>query len=125
MRDRGPFEQAALDYCAPRGIRLSEFMQLWTYEDQMAALEWQAEQARRCNECGQNLDETMGPDTDDTWNAEVSGHCDGCRALHRAAAIEAGRDDLDPTVGARYRMWKDSEGSNGRVHESGPAVSEA
>lgn len=124
MPDRTPYEEAALSYCAPRGIRLSEFLEVWSDADQWAALDWQAQQARRCSGCGQSLDETMGPGTDDTWNAVVSGHCDGCRALHRVASIEAGRDELDPTVGARYRMWKD-EDANGRVDDPGATVSEA
>jgi hypothetical protein len=123
MAERSPYEQAALDYCAPRGIRLSEFLEVWSEGDQWAALEWQADQAQKCSGCGHRLNETMGPGTEDKWNAEVSGHCDACRALHRAASIAAGRDELDPTVGARYRMWRD-EATNGRIDNPGAAVSE-
>jgi hypothetical protein len=124
LPDRGPFERAALDYCAPRGIRLSEFLEVWSYEDQIAALEWQADQARTCSGCGQNLEETTGPGTFDKWNAELSGHCDGCRALHREAMVVAGRDELDPSVGARYRVWRDEENTDGRVDDAGAVVRE-
>jgi len=74
-------------------------------------LEWQAEQDRHCKACGLNLDETFG--ADDKWNAEVVGFCDGCKAGHRAASILAGRNELDPTVGARFRFWRDEPSTNG------------
>jgi hypothetical protein len=77
----------------------------------VAALEWQAEQDRKCKGCGQNLDETFGKANDDKWNAEVIGHCDACRARHRAEQIRAGHDNLDPNVGVYYRTWRD----NGKV----------
>ena len=121
MPDRSPYEQAALNYCAPRGIPLSEFLYVWSDEDRWAALDWQAEQDRRCSGCGQDLEQTLGPGSFDKWNAEVSGHCDGCRALHRAASIDAGKDDLDPTVGVRYRIWRDTDG---RVDNTSTAVGE-
>jgi hypothetical protein len=76
-------------------------------------LEWQAEQDRKCKQCGHNVDETFGPDNADKWNAEVAGYCDGCRAGHRATSILAGRDDLDPTVGARFRFTRDEPSVNG------------
>lgn len=76
--------------------------------DTIAALEWQVEQDMRCTSCGQPTYETLGPSNTDKWNAEVAGYCDGCRASHRAGAILAGRDELDPTVGVRFKMWKDS-----------------
>lgn len=125
MSERTPYEQAALEYCAPRGIRLSEFLEVWSYGDQVAALEWQADQLSRCKDCGQNMAETIGEGTDDTWNAVVSGHCDACRALHRAASIAAGKDDIDPTVGARFRMWRDEEANDGGVDQPGTNGREA
>jgi hypothetical protein len=73
----------------------------------VAALEWQAEQDRKCKGCGQNLDETFGKANDDKWNAEPTGHCDACKAGHRAGMMLANRDELDPTVGVRYRYWRD------------------
>jgi len=70
-------------------------------------LEWQAEQDRHCKGCGQNLDETVGPDNVDKWNAEKVGACDSCRARSRAAHIIAGRDELDPMAGLMFRTWRD------------------
>ena len=63
--DRSPLEQAALRYCAPRGIPLSVFLEQrtvypgqphWTEDDTLAALDWQAEQDRRCPDCGEHAD---------------------------------------------------------------------
>lgn len=104
-----------LDYCAPRGIPLSVFRgrvvalgeSQWSEDDWDAARQWQARENRRCQDCGQDLNETMGPDNFDKWNAEVVGHCDACRAGHRTSMIAADRDDLDPNVGARLRFWRD------------------
>lgn len=124
MPDRTPYEQVALEYCAPRGIPLSEFLHVWSDEDRWAALDWQAEQARRCSGCGQSLDETLRPGDFDKWNAEISGHCDGCRALHRAQAVASGSDDLDEHAGARFRIWRDKEDDGGQ-HKPGAVVGEA
>jgi len=62
------------------------------------------------------MDETFGPDNADKWNAKVVGFCDGCRAGHRANSILHNRDELDPTVGARFQFWRDEPSVNG--HES-------
>lgn len=120
MGERSPFEQAAIAYCAPRGIRLSHFLEVWSEADQWAALEWQAEQSFRCSGvCGLDTRQTVGPEHEDKWNAELSGHCDGCRAAERARADLAGNDHPDQNAGARLRFWRDEEGSNGRVVEPG------
>jgi len=116
-----PAERRVRDYVCPNGIPRSIFLGRvprqgephWLPSDITAALEWQSEQDRKCPGCGQNIDETFGPGNVDKWNAEVSGHCDGCRAMHRAASIAAGKDDLDPTVGSRYRVWRDIASANG------------
>ena len=123
--DRSAFEQACLRYCAPLGIPLSVFKDervvypgepQWLEGDVLAALDWQNHQDQTCDGCGQTLDETFGPAHEEKWNAEMSGHCDGCRALRRAALIAQGSDDpIDPTVGARFRMWRDEEASDGSV----------
>jgi len=117
VAERSPVEQVALRYCAPRGIPLSVFLgrtvypgePQWLPDDVEAALEWQAEQARLCSGCGHSLDETMGPDQFDKWNAEKTGACDACRAIDRAARILAGNDNLDPTTGVRFRVWRDEK----------------
>lgn len=77
-------------------------------------MEWRAEQDRKCKGCGQNIDETFGVANDDKWNVELIGHCDACRAAHRMTMMIVGRDELDPTVGNRYRFWRDVE-SNGHA----------
>jgi hypothetical protein len=79
--------------------------------DIVAALEWQLEQDRKCRGCGQNIDETFGRANDDKWNAYVAGHCDACKAGHRTAMTLVGRDELDPTVGVRYRYERDPIGN--------------
>lgn len=118
MTDRSPLEQAQLNYCAPRGVPLSVFQgrvvypgePQWLEADMLAALEWQAEQAGKCSGCGQNLDGTTGKANFDKWNAEAI-TCDACRAISRTAHVAAGRDDLDPLAGKRYRVWRDEEAS--------------
>lgn len=125
MPERSTYERAALEYCAPRGIRLSDFLDLWSQGDQLAALEWQAEQSWRCSECGLDSRETVGPKHEDRWNAELSGHCDGCRAKERARATIAGDDHLNPNAGARLRFWRDEEVADGSVDEPRPAGGEA
>lgn len=125
--DRSPGERAALTYCAPRGVPLSVFQgrtvypgePMWLEDDMLAALEWQAEQARLCSGCGHNLDDTMGPANSDKWNAEIAGACDACKAIDRAARIAAGVDDLDANAGVRYRTWRDEEDTDGRLTVAG------
>jgi len=79
---------------------------MWTEDDTQAAFDWQAHQNGLCDGCGQDTDDTFGPDHEEKWNAELSGHCDACRALHRAASDE----QTPPSVGARYRIWRDEDG---------------
>lgn len=75
-----PYEQAALNYCAPRGIRLSEFLDVWSTADQWAALEWQRTQDLKCPGCGQPVTESM-LDEDDAPAYEVeTRRCHACKA---------------------------------------------
>jgi len=114
LPDRSPLERAQLNYCAPRGIPLSVFQgrvvypgdPQWLESDWLAALEWQADEAGKCSGCSQSLEDTTGPANFDKWNAEGI-TCDACRAISRAAYVAAGRDDLDPSAGMRYRVWRD------------------
>lgn len=111
-----PGEQAALAYCAPRGIPLSVFLgrvvnpgeAQWLERDTVLALEWAAAESRRCSGCGQNLDETTVDDSDELYDA-VGVACGACKAIHRASQIAAGRDDLDPLAGMRYRVERTGE----------------
>jgi hypothetical protein len=113
-------EKAALEYCAPHGIPLSVFHdgrvvypgnREWLPRDVQAAMWWLAKSG-----CGHDPDKTVGAHNEDTWNASIVGYCDACRAMHRAAMVKAGRDELDPLVGARYRLWRDKE-SNGHIQD--------
>lgn len=117
LADRPGHERAALAYCAPRGIPLSVFLgramypgdPVWLEDDTVAALEWHADDAYRCDGCGLDTRETVGPDNEDKWNAELSGHCDGCRAAERARADLDGNRHPDQNAGARLRFWRDEE----------------
>lgn len=117
-------EKVALGYCAPHGIPLSVFLgrvvypgdPVWLERDAQAAVWW----SQLCKDCGHHPDETFGPGQQDKWNAEMSGHCDTCRALNRAAIAADGRDDaVSPSVGARFRIWRDQEVSDGDVELAG------
>jgi hypothetical protein len=46
-----------MDYCAPRGLPLSQFLS-WPQIDQDAALAWQQRQAEVCGGCGIHPDVT-------------------------------------------------------------------
>ena len=116
-------EKAALTYCAPHGIPLSVFLgrivypgePMWLPRDVQGVFWW----LQVCKTCGHHPEETFGPGEQDKWNAEMSGHCDGCRALERASLMAAGSDDpVSPAVGARYRMWRDKD-TNGHLELTG------
>ena len=72
-----------MDYCGPRGIPLSVFLD-WPVEDQDAALAWQSLENARCPGCG-----TRTVD----WEPELGGSrtawtpsirvCQGCVQLER------------------------------------------
>jgi hypothetical protein len=89
---------------------------VWSDDDQMAALEWAADESFRCSGCGLDMRETVGPEHEDKWNAELSDHCDGCRAKERARSMIAD-EHPDPNAGARLRYWRDKEIDNGRVDD--------
>lgn len=108
--DRSATQQAALEYCAPRGIPLSVFLYArvvypgepqWTEDDVQAVFDWQAEQANRC-ECGGDLRETMLEENAYGYKATPL-YCHRCRAIHRAAVALA-KGKPDPTAGTRYRV---------------------
>ena len=116
-------ERVALGYCAPHGIPLSVFLgrviypgdQIWLERDAQAAVWW----SQLCTVCGHHPDDVFGPDQQDKWNAEMSGHCDTCRALNRADMAARGSDDpVSPVVGARFRIWRDEEVTDGDVELS-------
>lgn len=107
-------ERVALNYCAPRGIPLSVFFgrvvvsgaPQWLERDAAAALWWQAEEDRRCSNCGRDLNVTLDPETERLWEAEAI-WCHGCRAVHRAGLKLAKKDpylDADPLAGSRFRF---------------------
>lgn len=118
------YEELAIAYCAPRGIPLSVFCDVWSERDQWAALKWEADRTSRCPDCGLDTRETFGPEHVDKWNAEIAGHCDGCRARERLQSVMTGNDELDENAGVRLRFWRDQEESDGRVDQPSPAGSE-
>jgi hypothetical protein len=78
----------------------------WLERDALAAVWWQTEQSRRCQECGQNLDESMDKDNAYAYKAEPL-WCHGCRAVHRAAVKMSGSNAKEnPLAGTRYRINK-------------------
>lgn len=110
--DRSPTEQAALEYCAPRGIPLSVFLAgrvvypgdpQWLADDVRAVFDWQSAQADRC-ECGGEFSETMLEENAYAYKA-VPLYCHRCRAIHRAA-VRLAKGKEDPLAGTRYRVEK-------------------
>lgn len=82
--DRPAVEQAALRYCAPRGIPLSKFLYArvgepdWTQEDAQAAFDWQGYEDAKCPGCGQPAIESMAhEDVSPAYEAEVK-RCHAC-----------------------------------------------
>jgi hypothetical protein len=68
-----------LDYCVPRGIPHSVFLE-WDEDDQDKALAYQRLKARSCPSCG-----TLPEDWEEDEDAYVGWHdnCSGCAALER------------------------------------------
>ena len=86
-------------YCGPRGLPLSVFLTTWSPEDQEAALEWSAYEARRHPVCG-----THPEDFADPMNPDVHFHpavCVGCQRRESAEAQLSGR--AGQHAGAEYR----------------------
>ena len=108
--DRPPLEQAAINYCAPRGIPLSVFLgrvvypgdPQWTDDDRDAAFEWLVEQSKRCSDCGQPLDECTAKDNSYAYHAEAV-RCHACYAINVEASRLAGGKP-SPAAGHRYRV---------------------
>lgn len=97
MPDRPLFERAAIRYCVPRGIRLSEFLDVWSESDQIAALEWQAEQDGKCPGCGEPVAECMAHEDDaPAYEVEVR-RCHACQA--KGMEERAMARDGDPGAG--------------------------
>lgn len=125
MSERSLLEQAVMRYCCPRGIPITRFTEQrvgvpeWTEADIVTALEWQAEQDRRCGNCGANLDESTKKENTFAYKARAIS-CHGCRAIHSAAKAL----DQEERVVTRYQFTKTPEASDGRVDDPGAAGSE-
>lgn len=86
--DRSPFEQMAIEYCAPRGIPLSVFCgrvvypgdPMWTEDDQQAAIDWQIHDRLKCPECGFPRDECMADEDDAPAYTVELRRCHACKA---------------------------------------------
>jgi hypothetical protein len=118
MGDRSPLEQALINYCVPRGIRLSDFEDLWSERDREAVWWWLTDQAKRCSSCGQLLDDALKKENTWAYAAEVLS-CHGCQAMNRAAVELLPGTKADPLAGARYRFTQTPEATNGRVDDPG------
>lgn len=70
-----------MNYCAPLGIPLSEFLN-WHPDDQQAALAWQADRNSRCSHCG--TADWEWEENRDAYVAKVK----VCRGCHRRASEE-------------------------------------
>lgn len=76
----------------------------WTEEDQMAALEWQTEQALKCSGCGLPSDETTAVGRDDDWDAEVV-QCHACAARDRTQRSHLQQSNAE-TAGLKVRVYE-------------------
>ena len=85
---------------------------MWTEDDTLAALDWQAEQDRRCPDCGEHADEAMK--IENVYAYKATGlRCHSCHAINvEAARIAGGKPPK--TAGFRYRVTKREDG-DGRV----------
>lgn len=94
-----------MDYCGPRGIPHSRFLD-WSTDDQEKALWWMARERQRCNGCGTHPDE---------WNEDLGGSreaykaeertCPGCRERGPAAdALDRARNAGDPKHGTSIAL---------------------
>jgi hypothetical protein len=121
MVEWSPLEQAIINYCVPRGIRISDFEDLWSDRDRDAVWWWLVDQANRCDGCGQPLDESMKKENSFAYRAEGV-RCHGCYAIASAGAqAEGGKARV--TAGWRWQLTKTGD-SNGRVDDAGAVVSE-
>jgi hypothetical protein len=76
----------------------------WLPDDATVALEWQAEQDRKCPDCGQNADESMH--IDNAYAYKATGlRCHSCYAINKEAARLA-EDKPSKTAGFRYQVTK-------------------
>ena len=125
--DRTPQEQAAINYCVPKGIPYTVFLgrvvyhgdPQWTADDRTAVVDWLIDQDNRCQDCGASLNEALAEDNAYEYRAEAL-WCHGCRAMHRAAIVLAGGGKENPLAGARYRFTRTPKGrSNGDVDITG------
>ena len=73
----------------------------WSEADRDAALEWQAEQDRKCSGCGLPLDETTSPEAEDLFDAELW-KCHSCAPAARR--LELHRRDGGDLAGMQARI---------------------
>lgn len=122
--DRTPAEQAALDYCLPKGIAPSVLWGRivghgepeWTHEDRQALFDWLTKEASRCTDCGADLGECMEVANRWAYTAEAL-WCHGCRAIHRESVRLSGPGAKEsPLAGTRYRFKRTpKDRDNGHV----------
>jgi hypothetical protein len=129
IADRSPVEEAALGYCGPRGIPLSVFLgrvvypgePQWTEDDARAALDWQAEDARRCPN-GHDTAESMKKENAFAYRATPL-RCHACFAAESAEAQMLGHKP-NQHAGTLWRLSKIEETHDGRIDEPDATGSE-
>ena len=95
-----------MDYCAPRGIAHSDFLE-WDEESRVGAIAWMVEERITCSQCGTREDEwdpTRGGDR--VAYVPVAHTCEGCARIEQAyedANAEA-RKNKKRLYGRRYRL---------------------
>lgn len=93
-----------MEYCGPRGIPLSTFLQ-WPPDDQLAALSWSSEDRVRCPHCG--TAEWEWEEDGDAYRAEPR----VCRGCHRRGVEEQQlRKQETAMPGIYVRLTKDHKG---------------
>lgn len=76
---------------------------LWTGEDRAWALALLELEADTCSGCGQSISESMDPDREDAWRAEVL-RCHACTAAARH--VESWQKQGGDQRGAHVRVTK-------------------
>lgn len=114
--DRSPLERVQINYCAPRGIPLSQFAgravypgdPAWLDDDREAVLDWLEKEASRCERCGQDTRESMKLENAYTYRAKGL-RCHSCYAID-AEAAQLTRSKPGPMAGIRFQVTKVEDG---------------
>lgn len=84
-----------MNYCGPRGIPLSTFLE-WSASDQDAALAWANAEAQKCPGCGTSREDWR--EDDKAYHAH-NVYCPGC-----AARSSAGNEESAKIAGVQTQL---------------------